>query len=428
MKNIWIALCLIVCLMAMPTSSTAEEKSDDPLPKVLLIGDSISNAYTSHVKQVLKGQATVVHHKGNAGPTTRGLEKLDDWLGKGGWDVIHFNWGLHDLCYRHPKAKPYGNRDKINGTLSTPLVQYEKNLDQLVGKLNKTGAKLIWAHTTVVPEGEAGRFVGDAVKYNAVATKIMKKHGIVINDLHALTKTFDKDLFSKPGDVHYTTAGSRKIAHQVATAIKEKLANAAGQADDKKPATRQTTTYEQQWFEVDGRPAFVIEPTKSALVDGRKPWVWYAITLRHHYPKEDEQWMFDQFLAQGIAIAGVDVGESYGSPKGRASFQSLYEELTTQRNYSQKPVLFARSRGGLMIYNWAVEHPQSISAIAGIYPVSNIASYPGLAQAAPAYEMTADELKAELTKHNPNDRLAPAGKSKCADLPYPRRYRSCRAS
>jgi len=32
--------------------------------------------------------------------------------------------------------------------------------------------------------------------------------------------------------------------------------------------------------------------------------------------KKSEKWMFDQFLKAGITIAGVDVGESYGSPKG----------------------------------------------------------------------------------------------------------------
>ncbi len=120
--------------------------------------------------------------------------------------------------------------------------------------------------------------------------------------------------------------------------------------------------------------------------------------------------MFDRFPAAGIA--GVAVGESYGNPQGRASYQALYEVLTTKRGYDSKPVLLARCRGGLMLYNWAVEHPESVGGIAGIYPVCDLASYPGLARAAPAYEMTVQELAAELAEHNPIQRLAALAKAR----------------
>jgi pimeloyl-ACP methyl ester carboxylesterase len=162
-------------------------------------------------------------------------------------------------------------------------------------------------------------------------------------------------------------------------------------------------------FTVAGHNAFVILPPKPPA-DKPIRWVWYAPTLRG-LPGNAEQWMFDRFHAAGIAVAGVDVGESYGSPKGRAIYQTLYEELTTGRGFHDKPVMLARSRGGLMLYSWAAEHPESVGGIAGIYPVCNIASYPGLARAAGAYEMTADQLKAKLAEHNPIDRLAPLAKA-----------------
>ncbi len=122
--------------------------------------------------------------------------------------------------------------------------------------------------------------------------------------------------------------------------------------------------------------------------------------------------MFDRFLAAGLAIAGVDVGESYGSPKGRVGFSALYKELTEKRGLSKKACLLARSRGGLMLYSWAEDNPKSVACIAGIYPVCNIASYPGLAKASPAYGLTEAELTAQLTKFNPIDRLAPLAKAK----------------
>ena len=193
------------------------------LPKALLIGDSISIGYTPHVVAALKGKVEVIHHRGNAQHTGTGLKMLDRWVGKTQWDVIHFNWGLLDLCYRHPQSKSQGRRDKARGTLTTSLEQYEKNLDQLASRLKKTKAKLIWAHTSTVPEGEDGRKVGDDDKYNEAAARVMKKHGIRMNDLNSLTDDFPPELFVKPGDVHYKPEGSKKIGQAVAKEISQAL-------------------------------------------------------------------------------------------------------------------------------------------------------------------------------------------------------------
>ena len=193
------------------------------LPKALLIGDSISLGYTPHVVAALKGKVEVKHHKGNAQHTGTGLKMLDRWVGETKWDVIHFNWGMWDLCYRHPQSKVQGRRDKERGALTTSLEQYEKNLDQLAARLKKTKAKLIWAHSTTVPEGEAGRKVGDEDKYNEAAARVMKKYGIEINDLNALTDSFPLEFFTVPGNAHFKTEGSKKLGQAVAVKIMEAL-------------------------------------------------------------------------------------------------------------------------------------------------------------------------------------------------------------
>ena len=190
------------------------------LPNVLIIGDSISIGYTPELIRLLKDVANV-QRPGNTGDTAAGLQGLSRWLDKTKWDVIHFNWGLHDLCYRHPDSKVQGHRDKVNGTQAVPLAQYEKNLEALVQQLETTGAKLIWASTTVVPEGEAGRFVGDDVKYNEAARRIMEKHGIPIDDLHALSVSFDSKFSVAKGDVHYKKEGYATLAEQVAASIRK---------------------------------------------------------------------------------------------------------------------------------------------------------------------------------------------------------------
>ena len=136
------------------------------------------------------------------------------------------------------------------------------------------------------------------------------------------------------------------------------------------------------------------------------PWVWYAPTLAD-MPGDAEEWMFQRFLDAGLAIAGVDVGESSGSPSGRALYSLLYEELVERRGFCKKACMLARSRGGLMLYNWAAEHADCVACIAGIYPVCNPTSYPGLDKACEAYGVTAEQLTAALSEHNPVDRLAP---------------------
>ena len=185
------------------------------LPRVLLIGDSISIGYTVPTRKALEGKANVHRPNTNCGPTTRGLQAIDQWLGDGKWDVIHFNWGLHDLKYISAKG---GLTDVDKGKQQVPIGQYEANLEKLVLRLKKTGAKLIWASTTPVPEGAKGRVPGDEVKYNAVAKKVMERHGVALNDLYAFAKPRLKDI-QLPANVHFKPEGSKALAEQVAKNI-----------------------------------------------------------------------------------------------------------------------------------------------------------------------------------------------------------------
>lgn len=189
------------------------------LPRVLLIGDSISIAYTVPVRDLLKGKANVHRPPTNCGPTPVGLQDLDAWLGDGKWAVIHFNWGLHDLKYMDEK----GNLVAVEtGRQQVPLEAYAKNLEDLVGRLKKTGARLVWAATTPVPEGAAGRVPADVPRYNDAARKIMDAHGVAIDDLYAFALPRLKDL-QQPRNVHFTPEGSRALAEQVAAAILQAL-------------------------------------------------------------------------------------------------------------------------------------------------------------------------------------------------------------
>ena len=191
---------------------------DRTLPKVLIIGDSISIGYTPYVIENLKGVAEVRRHKGNAGPTIRGVAGIEEWISDGNWDLIHFNWGLWDMY-----GWEYHKEDR------SPKA-YGQRLESLVRRLKKTGAKLVWATTTpACPANETTmerRFkqkvrISSELerKYLDAALVVMEKHDVELNDLH----TFMKPLWSKyaiaDNNVHFSKLGSRKLGEQVAKAI-----------------------------------------------------------------------------------------------------------------------------------------------------------------------------------------------------------------
>ena len=217
------ALLLILVLAGITSAQQAAKKAkpapnpayaqivDDPnLPRVLLLGDSISIGYTVAVREALAGKANVHRPADNCGPTIKGMELIDKWLGDGNWDVIHFNWGLHDLRYIEDKQQ-------------VPLSEYEKNLTKLVERLKKTGARLIWCATTPVPEGVSPpRKDADVVAYNAAAAKIMKANDIAIDDLYAFALPKLEEI-QRPANVHFSPEGSEVLAGQVAKSILEAL-------------------------------------------------------------------------------------------------------------------------------------------------------------------------------------------------------------
>ena len=205
-----------------PNNNPAFEPIEDEpgLPRVLIIGDSISIGYTVPVRELLKGKANLHRPLTNCGPTKRGIEEIENWLGDGSWDVIHFNWGLHDIVYMTEKGERV---DPPQGQHQVPADQYEQNLDTLVKRLKQTGAKLIWCATTPVPEGTSIRKPGDEVEYNAIAQKVMNAHGIPTNDLYtyAIERLDDIQL---PANVHFSKEGSAALAESVARHILAVLA------------------------------------------------------------------------------------------------------------------------------------------------------------------------------------------------------------
>jgi lysophospholipase L1-like esterase len=179
-------------------------KDDPKLPRLLLIGDSVSRGYTQATRKALAGRVNVHRAPANCGPTASGLKNLDAWLGEGKWDLIHFNFGIHDRA--------------------TPAADYVKRLEEIVVRLEKTGAKLIWASTTPIPDNPAQKQTAQSVvEKNSLAAEVMRKHGIPTDDLFAAITPRLAEL-QNPNDVHFKGEGYDFLGARVGEAILARLA------------------------------------------------------------------------------------------------------------------------------------------------------------------------------------------------------------
>ncbi|WP_411828169.1 SGNH/GDSL hydrolase family protein [Luteolibacter sp. AS25] len=241
----YIALLSSFACLALSTTNAAPEKGstaetdrskewnfipDPALPNVLILGDSISIGYTLQVRSELEGKANVYRPAAkngkrpeNCSGTINGVKHIDRWLAAAEWDVIHFNWGLHDLKH----VKTAGTHDKSNNPndpTQTTVDVYTENLETIIGKMKETGARLVFATTTPVVEGTLDplRTPEAPVDFNAAAVELMKANDIRINDLHAFVEPHLAE-WQLPRNVHFKPEGSEALARQVIKVITEEL-------------------------------------------------------------------------------------------------------------------------------------------------------------------------------------------------------------
>ena len=202
--------------------------SNTELPNVLILGDSISIGYTPFVQKDLSGIANVLRpllengENENCEGTTYGLQNIERWIGVKKWDLIHFNFGLHDLKHVDPVTGK--NSSNPEDPFQADVKEYKKNLKEIVKKMKDTGAILVFATTTPYPDNLKGsmRDPGLYKKYNKVALKVMKENKIIINDLYSFVLPKMEEL-QIPQNVHFTKTGSEAIGNEVAQFIHNQL-------------------------------------------------------------------------------------------------------------------------------------------------------------------------------------------------------------
>ncbi len=222
--------------------------TDDPrLPRVLVIGDSISMNYHEAAKRALRGVANYRRIEENGGPSDRGVACAELWLGdytQPGlqWDLIQFNHGLHDL------KQAYDEATGEYGAHQVPVEEYQANLERLIAILRQTGARLMWCSTTPVPNDSHGR-LGNVVfgrrkdedlVYNRAALEVMRRHpDILVNDLNAFVRASPEfDEWRNQSDVHFwdsrlqETVG-RAVARAIARALSGNSRGASAPGDER---------------------------------------------------------------------------------------------------------------------------------------------------------------------------------------------------
>ena len=180
---------------------------DTTLPDVLIIGDSISYGYTSYVRDALKGKANVYRLPHISWTTFHGRSNTHLWLGGHEWDVICFNYGLHDM--KRYSGKRLGRKPEAKLFRGVPFAHYKIALKQDIDMMKSYGAKLVWTTTTFVPEGSRGRVAGDGALYNNAALEVLADYPeIAVNDLYASSKAHPEEQRNR--DPHFLPAGDER--------------------------------------------------------------------------------------------------------------------------------------------------------------------------------------------------------------------------
>jgi pimeloyl-ACP methyl ester carboxylesterase len=169
--------------------------------------------------------------------------------------------------------------------------------------------------------------------------------------------------------------------------------------------------YAKTDFKIDGRACFVVEPKTAA--EG-KPWVWRARFPGYH--SEIDQLL----LADGYHIAHMDTGGMLGSPAALKHWEAFYKSMTAEHQLNKKAVLYGVSRGGLFVYRWAKNHPETVACIYNDVPVCDFKSWPGGRGKGKGDAKTwgsllvqygFNEAEALAYKDNPIDNLEPVAKA-----------------
>ncbi len=186
--------------------SWCDETIRNDLPRVLIVGDSITHNYQEKVRQLLKGVCYVDYISTSYAIDTKMYNQLVyTFMTDSRYALIHFNHGLHGI---HLSKKSYKSR-----------------MNKLLSKMDKD-VKLILATSTVVYKEGNKRLDGAWMKRvrerNAAVQEIAEEKGCSVDDLYTVSVSIPKEYRYVDG-THYLQDGYAMLAEAVAECIRKEL-------------------------------------------------------------------------------------------------------------------------------------------------------------------------------------------------------------
>ena len=182
------------------------ETNNHDLPRVLLIGDSITNGYQEIVRTTLKDVCYVDHIVTSYTLNNPFFFKLVLGLfSKNKYDIVHINQGLHGF--------------------SISKKTYKEKLEKLIDKLS-VSSQIILAETTITkkagnkaPDKRWGKKI---IERNEAVNEIAKERYLSVNHLYKVSENIPNDLRNEDG-IHFLYSGYQILAEEVISIIKNKL-------------------------------------------------------------------------------------------------------------------------------------------------------------------------------------------------------------
>jgi len=170
-----LALFFFAAICVGQTNPAFREVEDVPgLPRILLIGDSISIGYTEPVRVELTDKANVHRIPENGAATIVGVKNLDKWLGTLKWDVIHFNFACMTSALDDGKHQvPCRLRNEPTDHRPAPAE-------------DRRAADLGHNHARTGRRSKAARAIPTSSPTTPPQRRIMTESGIPIDDLYEL--------------------------------------------------------------------------------------------------------------------------------------------------------------------------------------------------------------------------------------------------
>ena len=178
-------------------------KDDPKLPRLLIIGNSISRGYTVSTRLALKGVANVHRAPANCGRTDYFFRDAETWLMQNGsnkWDIITVGYGIHDAG-KSPQA-------------------YTDNLKKIIARLRETGSTIVLVNATPwYNKDDAARTNDLSPGVNATLAAFAKEEGLTVVNHHDVVMPRIAELQGKDG-THFNDEGYHLLGESLAEQLK----------------------------------------------------------------------------------------------------------------------------------------------------------------------------------------------------------------